>query len=143
MKSILESVIGYAVIKNLKELDQFSKELIRSFIYSFWLLQFSCHDIKKTFNIEALSFELQLIAAEVFTEYTGRPSQLNIVSSALLREFGNTSIDSIERLTSITKVEVDIEEMKVLIEKLSSVFKHALGNNYQKIAAIADTTPYV
>ncbi len=143
MKSILESVIGYAVVKNLEELDQFSNELIRSFIYSFWLLQFSCHDTKNTFNIEALCYELQLMAAEVFTEYTGRPTQLNIVSCALLREFKDTSIDSIERLASITTVGVDIEAMKVTIEELSSVFKHVLGNDYMKIAAMAKTTPYV
>ena len=128
MKSILESALMYTAVKKLHKLDERTVEILKSFIYVFWLLKFSDHKPSEKFNVHGASYELWQLIIETMSETRSWSDQHVLVCEELLALFAPVSQDAIERMAAITTVRIDLTEAFEQISAVHQERQHHFGN---------------
>lgn len=129
---MLQSIILLMIVNKAehnKDLDDKSKEILRSFIYVFWLLKLSKHDIK-TQEIELDCLELWSLVLTTITEYgLSKNGPSYIVARYIVEIFYNESILTIKRISAISKLDIDLNKAQEMIREVSRHFvSHRFGN---------------
>jgi hypothetical protein len=133
VKSILQTALLYACVQKLRNLDAKTIEILKSFVYTFWLLKFSDHKVSEKFNVIGSAYEMWQNIIETFAETKTWTEQHILVAEALLKIFAEESNEAIRRMALITTVRVDAEVAAREINEVHQERMHHFGNmiNFQ------------
>lgn len=128
MKSILQSALMYAVVKKLRTLDERTVEILKSYIYVFWLLKISEQSADKKFDTLGHAYDFWKLTLETLQEDKAWTFQHVLISKKLLRLFSEESKDVIERMTAITTIEINLTEVGKAIDHVTGEQSHIFGS---------------
>ena len=128
MKSILQSALLYACVTKMQKIDERTLEVIRSYIYTFWLLQFSAAPTDKELDARVVSYDLWILTLETLRESKGWSNQHSIIAENFLKESYLISIECVERFSKITTVPINLADAKTAISDVYQERNHVFGN---------------
>ncbi|GEM_PF-6001704 len=128
MKSILQSALLFACVTKMKNMDERTREIIKSYIYTFWLLKFSGARPGEKLDTHKVLYELWMLTIQTFRETGTWSSQHSLVAETFLKESLYTSLNSVERFSQITTVPMDLAETNKTIDAVFQERTHHFGN---------------